>query len=49
MPEFPIRGVCRCWYILPYIRYGNEATLDYAYGDVCLVAHILSKARIQKH
>jgi len=33
----------------PYIRYGNEATLDYAYGDVCLVAHILSKARIQKH
>ena len=30
-----------------YIHYGNEATLDYAYGDVCLVAQVLSKARIQ--
>jgi hypothetical protein len=25
-----------------YISYGNEATLDYAYGDVCLVADVLS-------
>ena len=31
----------------PYIHYGNEATLDYAYGDVCLVAQVLSKTRVQ--
>ncbi|KIM42955.1 hypothetical protein M413DRAFT_69792 [Hebeloma cylindrosporum] len=30
-----------------YIHYGNEASLNYAYGDLCLVAHVLiSKRRI---
>lgn len=29
------------------IYYGDEATLDYAYGDVCLVVHVLGKARFQ--
>lgn len=24
----------------PYVAYGNEATLDYAYGDVCLVVRL---------
>ncbi|KDR77464.1 hypothetical protein GALMADRAFT_119596 [Galerina marginata CBS 339.88] len=24
----------------PYVRYGNEATLDYTYGEVCLVTEI---------
>jgi len=32
-----------------YIHYGNDATLDYAYGDVCLVAHVHKKNwRVQK-
>lgn len=31
----------------PYIHYGNEAMLDYAYGDVCIVAQVLNKARVQ--
>jgi hypothetical protein len=32
-----------------YIHYGNEASLNYAYGDVCLVAHVLSStARTQR-
>ena len=33
----------------PYLHYGNEASLDFAYGDVCIVARVLSgSARVQK-
>ncbi|KIM35886.1 hypothetical protein M413DRAFT_449513 [Hebeloma cylindrosporum] len=31
----------------PYISYGNEASMDYMYGDVCLVAEVRRKAPVQ--
>lgn len=24
----------------PYVSYGNEATLDYVYGEICLVLEV---------
>jgi len=34
----------------PYLHYGNEASLEFAYGDVCIVARVLSRSarRVQK-